>query len=156
MLTDANAIMIHWKMESAAGYPCVFCEVCEWAVCGLQVVQQLVRRIPDGHQVKREVDFILNQISDTMTPMHYHIREVIFVTYNKVISTCAYIPVLIVDAAADVTHLSGRGARLWCRLLMMLILSWESTVYNSSVITSNILISHHTVSSFKTTAFLDN
>ena len=81
-------------------------------MCGLQVVQQLVRRIPDGHQVKREVDFILNQISDTMTPMHYHIREVIFVTYNKVISTCAYIPVLIVDAAADVTHLSGRGARL--------------------------------------------
>jgi len=50
----------------------------------LQVVQELVRRIPDGHQVKREVDFILNQISDTMTPMHYHIREVIFVTYNKV------------------------------------------------------------------------
>ena len=49
-----------------------------------QIVQQLVRRIPDGHQVKREVDFILNQISDTMTPMHYHIREVIFVTYNKV------------------------------------------------------------------------
>jgi len=50
----------------------------------LQVVQDLVRRIPDGHQVKREVDFILNQISDTMTPMHYHIREVIFVTLNKV------------------------------------------------------------------------
>jgi len=49
-----------------------------------QVVQQLVRRIPDGHQVKREVDFILNQISDTMTPMHYHMREEIFVTYNKV------------------------------------------------------------------------
>lgn len=51
-----------------------------------QVVQQLIRRIPEGHQVKREVDFILNQISDTMTPMHYHIREVIFVTYNKVSS----------------------------------------------------------------------
>jgi len=47
------------------------------------VVQQLVRRIPDGHQVKREVDFILNQISDTMTPMHYHMREIIFVNYNK-------------------------------------------------------------------------
>ena len=71
------------------------------ACVDLQVVQQLVRRIPDGHQVKREVDFILNQISDTMTPMHYHIREVIFVTYNKVSS-----PVLITD---DATHLSGRS-----------------------------------------------
>jgi len=50
----------------------------------VQVVQDLARRIPDGHQVKREVDFILNQISDTMTPMHYHIREVIFVKLNKV------------------------------------------------------------------------
>lgn len=49
-----------------------------------QVVQEIVRRIPDGHQVKREVDFILNQCSETMTPLHYHIREVIFVTYNKV------------------------------------------------------------------------
>lgn len=29
------------------------------------------------------MDFILDQCSDTMTPMHYHIREVIFVTYNK-------------------------------------------------------------------------
>jgi len=55
-----------------------------------QVVQDLVRRIPDGHQVKREVDFILNQISDTMTPMHYHIREVIFVYYNKVRQLLTY------------------------------------------------------------------
>ncbi|ELT97506.1 hypothetical protein CAPTEDRAFT_103765 [Capitella teleta] len=48
-----------------------------------KVVQDVVRRIPDGQQVKREVDFILNQCSDTMTPMHYHMREIIFVTYNK-------------------------------------------------------------------------
>ncbi|XP_064624636.1 paladin-like isoform X2 [Lineus longissimus] len=48
-----------------------------------QVVQTLVRILPDGHQVKREVDFILDQISETMTPMHYHAREIIFVTYNK-------------------------------------------------------------------------
>ena len=50
----------------------------------LQIVQELVKRIPNGQQVKREVDFILDQCSDTMTPMHYHCREVIFVTYNKV------------------------------------------------------------------------
>ena len=34
--------------------------------------------------MKREVDFVLDQCSDTMTPMHYHLREVILVTYNKV------------------------------------------------------------------------
>ncbi|KAI0240998.1 Paladin [Lamellibrachia satsuma] len=48
------------------------------------VVQELVRRIPNGQQVKREVDFVLDQCSDTMTPMHYHLREVILVAYNKV------------------------------------------------------------------------
>ncbi len=56
----------------------------------LQVVQQLIRCIPNGQQVKREVDFILDQCSDTMTPMHYHIREVIFVTYNKVKTSLAF------------------------------------------------------------------
>jgi hypothetical protein len=49
-----------------------------------QMAQTLVRILPDGQQVKREVDFVLDQISETMTPMHYHAREVIFVTYNKV------------------------------------------------------------------------
>ena len=34
--------------------------------------------------MKREVDFILDQCSDTMTPMHYHMREVVLVTFNKV------------------------------------------------------------------------
>jgi len=110
------------------------------------VVQQLVRRIPDGHQVKREVDFILNQISDTMTPMHYHIREVIFVTYNKVSS-----PVLITGDAADATHLSAysvmtsRYAARHCRQtltgrlarpLMILSLSCQS---DASVISNHIL-----------------
>ncbi|KAK2192281.1 hypothetical protein NP493_35g04016, partial [Ridgeia piscesae] len=53
-------------------------------VCQIKIVQELVRRIPNGQQVKREVDFVLDQCSDTMTPMHYHLREVILVTYNKV------------------------------------------------------------------------
>ncbi|XP_064616036.1 paladin-like [Liolophura sinensis] len=47
------------------------------------VVQKLVHLLPNGHQVKREVDFILDKCFETMTPMHFHMREVIFVTYNK-------------------------------------------------------------------------
>ena len=50
------------------------------------VVMQLVRRLPWGTQVKREVDLMLDKCSETMTPMHHHLREVIFSTYNKVCS----------------------------------------------------------------------
>ncbi|XP_022101422.1 paladin-like [Acanthaster planci] len=48
------------------------------------VVMNLVRRLPLGSQVKREVDLMLDKCSETMTPMHYHQRETIFSTYNKV------------------------------------------------------------------------
>ena len=51
-----------------------------------KVVQELVRKLPQGQQLKREVDFVLNQCSETMTPMHYHVREMIFVTYKKVLT----------------------------------------------------------------------
>ncbi|XP_052787722.1 paladin-like [Mya arenaria] len=47
------------------------------------IVQKLVRMLPNGHQVKREVDFILDEIFNTMTPTMFHMREIIFVTYNK-------------------------------------------------------------------------
>ncbi|XP_070544590.1 paladin-like [Ptychodera flava] len=47
-------------------------------------VEKLVRRLPNGNQIKREVDFILDKCSETMTPMHYHAREVIFSTFNKI------------------------------------------------------------------------
>ncbi|XP_071829664.1 paladin-like isoform X2 [Apostichopus japonicus] len=47
-------------------------------------VMLLVRRLPKGSQVKREVDLMLDKCSETMTPMHYHLREIIFSTYNKV------------------------------------------------------------------------
>lgn len=47
------------------------------------IVQKLVRMLPNGHQVKREVDFILDEIFNTMTPMMFHMREIIFVTYNR-------------------------------------------------------------------------
>ncbi|XP_033644456.1 paladin-like [Asterias rubens] len=47
------------------------------------VVMTLVRRLPSGSQVKREVDLMLDKCSETMTPMHFHIREIIFSTFNK-------------------------------------------------------------------------
>ncbi|XP_067672174.1 paladin-like isoform X2 [Haliotis asinina] len=48
------------------------------------IVQKLVRLLPEGQQVKREVDLVLDQVFETMSPMHFHLREVIFVTYNKI------------------------------------------------------------------------
>lgn len=45
---------------------------------------QLVRLLPDGHRMKREVDMALDSVSETMTPMHYHLREIIISTYRQV------------------------------------------------------------------------
>lgn len=50
----------------------------------LQVVMQLVRLLPDGHRMKQEVDMALDCVSETMTPMHYHLREIIISTYRQV------------------------------------------------------------------------
>ncbi|XP_012936658.1 paladin [Aplysia californica] len=47
------------------------------------VVDKLVWILPDGHQVKREVDLVLDRLFETMSPMHFHLREVIFVVFNK-------------------------------------------------------------------------
>lgn len=49
-----------------------------------QVIRHLKRVLPFGPQRKREVDYVLDRISETMTPMHYHSREVIFSTFNLV------------------------------------------------------------------------
>nr|XP_061822560.1 paladin isoform X1 [Nerophis lumbriciformis] len=49
-----------------------------------QVVMQLVRLIPDGQRMKREVDMALDFVSETMTPMHYHLREIIICTYRQI------------------------------------------------------------------------
>uniref|UniRef100_A0A8C5HX68 Paladin n=1 Tax=Gouania willdenowi TaxID=441366 RepID=A0A8C5HX68_GOUWI len=48
-----------------------------------EVVMQLVRLLPDGHRMKREVDMSLDSVSETMTPMHYHLREIIICTYRQ-------------------------------------------------------------------------
>ncbi|KAM6897271.1 paladin isoform 2-T2 [Xenentodon cancila] len=49
-----------------------------------KVVMQLVRLLPDGHRMKREVDLALDSVSETMTPMHYHLREIIICTYRQI------------------------------------------------------------------------
>lgn len=48
-----------------------------------QVVMKVVQLLPDGHLVKKEVDAALDTVSETMTPMHYHLREVIISTYRQ-------------------------------------------------------------------------
>ncbi|KAL7856490.1 hypothetical protein SRHO_G00153890 [Serrasalmus rhombeus] len=48
-----------------------------------EVVMKLVRVLPDGHRMKREVDMALDSVSETMTPMHYHLREIIICTYRQ-------------------------------------------------------------------------
>ncbi|XP_071763864.1 paladin isoform X1 [Centroberyx gerrardi] len=49
-----------------------------------EVVMQLVRLLPDGHRMKMEVDMALDSVSETMTPMHYHLREIIICTYRQI------------------------------------------------------------------------
>ncbi|XP_047668125.1 phosphatase domain containing paladin 1b isoform X2 [Tachysurus fulvidraco] len=49
-----------------------------------EVVMQVVRLLPDGHRMKREVDMALDAVSETMTPMHYHLREIIICSYKQI------------------------------------------------------------------------
>uniref|UniRef100_A0A8C2RG24 Paladin n=1 Tax=Capra hircus TaxID=9925 RepID=A0A8C2RG24_CAPHI len=49
-----------------------------------EVVMKVVQLLPDGHRVKREVDAALDTVSETMTPMHYHLREIIICTFRQV------------------------------------------------------------------------
>ncbi|XP_041124635.1 paladin-like [Polyodon spathula] len=49
-----------------------------------EVVMQLVRLLPEGHRMKKEVDAALDAVSETMTPMHYHLREIIIYTYRQI------------------------------------------------------------------------
>ncbi|XP_005005369.1 paladin isoform X2 [Cavia porcellus] len=48
-----------------------------------QVVMNVVQLLPDGHRIKKEVDAALDTVSETMTPMHYHLRELIICTYRQ-------------------------------------------------------------------------
>ncbi|XP_062851289.1 phosphatase domain containing paladin 1b isoform X2 [Trichomycterus rosablanca] len=49
-----------------------------------EVVMQLVRLLPNGNHMKREVDTALDVVSETMTPMHYHLREIIICSYKQI------------------------------------------------------------------------
>ncbi|NXH28049.1 PALD protein, partial [Myiagra hebetior] len=48
-----------------------------------EVVMKVVQLLPDGHRMKKEVDMALDMVSETMTPMHYHLREIIICTYRQ-------------------------------------------------------------------------
>ncbi|XP_016368899.1 paladin-like [Sinocyclocheilus rhinocerous] len=52
-----------------------------------EVVMKLVRLLPDGHRMKREVDLALDSVSETMTPLHYHLREIIICSYRQIKSS---------------------------------------------------------------------
>lgn len=52
-----------------------------------QVVMEVVQLLPDGYHVKKEVDAALDTVSETMTPMHYHLREIIICTYRQAKAT---------------------------------------------------------------------
>ncbi|XP_026871582.2 phosphatase domain containing paladin 1b isoform X1 [Electrophorus electricus] len=49
-----------------------------------EAVMQVVRLLPDGHRMKKEVDMALDIVSETMTPMHYHLREIIVCSYKEI------------------------------------------------------------------------
>uniref|UniRef100_H3B3G2 Phosphatase domain containing paladin 1 n=1 Tax=Latimeria chalumnae TaxID=7897 RepID=H3B3G2_LATCH len=49
-----------------------------------EAILSLVRILPNGNQMKKEVDMALDAVSDIMTPMMYHLRETIINTYRKV------------------------------------------------------------------------
>ncbi|NWV74370.1 PALD protein, partial [Dasyornis broadbenti] len=48
-----------------------------------EVVMRVVQLLPDGHRMKKEVDMALDTVSETMTPMHYHLREIIICTFRQ-------------------------------------------------------------------------
>ncbi|XP_073441887.1 paladin isoform X2 [Dendrobates tinctorius] len=54
-----------------------------------EVVMKIVQLLPDGHKMKKEVDMALDTVSETMTPMHYHLREIIICTYRQT-PYCSY------------------------------------------------------------------
>uniref|UniRef100_A0A4W3HHD5 Paladin-like n=1 Tax=Callorhinchus milii TaxID=7868 RepID=A0A4W3HHD5_CALMI len=49
-----------------------------------EAILQLVRILPNGNEMKKEVDRALDAVSDSMTPMMHHLRELIINIYRKV------------------------------------------------------------------------
>uniref|UniRef100_A0A4W3HK07 Paladin-like n=1 Tax=Callorhinchus milii TaxID=7868 RepID=A0A4W3HK07_CALMI len=48
-----------------------------------EAILQLVRILPNGNEMKKEVDRALDAVSDSMTPMMHHLRELIINIYRK-------------------------------------------------------------------------
>ncbi|XP_078252897.1 paladin-like [Rhinoraja longicauda] len=48
-----------------------------------EAVLSLVRILPNGDEMKKDVDRALDAVSDSMTPMMHHLRELILNTYKK-------------------------------------------------------------------------
>ena len=93
---------------------------------------KVVQLLPDGHQVKREVDAALDTVSETMTPMHYHLREIIICTYRQVSPGPHAVPACTAQEGADLLERwLGRptgpsGAQSLLRLLeVKVILTWK-------------------------------
>ncbi|XP_078415633.1 paladin-like [Cetorhinus maximus] len=61
-----------------------------------EAILNLVRLLPNGDEMKKEVDRALDAVSDSMTPMMHHLRELIVNTYKK----CC-----LCDTEAEVLHL---------------------------------------------------
>ncbi|CAH8657737.1 unnamed protein product [Heterobilharzia americana] len=47
------------------------------------IIGRLIRMLPRGHQLKREVDYVLDRCYESMSMMHFHTREEIYFTYVK-------------------------------------------------------------------------
>ncbi|KAJ8318077.1 hypothetical protein KUTeg_003168, partial [Tegillarca granosa] len=54
----------------------VSCPNAQYTKGDFMIVQKLIRLLPNGQQIKREVDFVLDECFETMSPMHFHIREI--------------------------------------------------------------------------------
>ncbi|XP_067838355.1 paladin-like isoform X3 [Heptranchias perlo] len=48
-----------------------------------EAILNLIRILPNGDEMKKEVDRALDAVSDSMTPMMHHLREIIINTYKK-------------------------------------------------------------------------
>lgn len=59
----------------------------EHSMGNFSIVRHLVALLPDGYQVKREVDFVLDNLFEMMSTTHFHLREMILATYNMAVKT---------------------------------------------------------------------
>ncbi|KAF7710449.1 phosphatase domain containing paladin 1b isoform X2 [Silurus meridionalis] len=77
-----------------------------------EVVMHVVRLLPDGHRMKREVDMALDVVSETMTPMHYHLREIII---------CSYKQIKTAKSDAELQHLRLRSLQYLERYIYLIL-----------------------------------